>query len=299
MHNPLTKQEKLVIIDKNTERPLTGEYDDFFEDGIYICKQCNKELFSSTDKFDSGCGWPSFDDELNNSITRIPDVDGFRTEIICSNCKAHLGHVFEGENLTNKNTRHCVNSISIKFIPKGIEGNIETIYLGGGCFWCIEAIFQKVIGITELISGYSGGYIDNPSYKEVCNGDTGHAEIVRVVFDKTIISLDQILQIFFVVHDPTSLNKQGADVGTQYRSIILYTTLNQKEIIDSFISKQEELKEFENKIVTEVKPNIKFYKAEKYHQDYYKNNPSNSYCRIVIDPKVNKFYKGFGELAKN
>lgn len=299
MHNPLTKQEKSVIIDKNTEPPFSGEYDDFFEDGIYICKQCNQELFSSKDKFDAGCGWPSFDDDLNNSIKRVPDEDGSRIEIVCSNCNAHLGHVFEGERLTNKNTRHCVNSISIKFIPREIEGNTEALYLGGGCFWCIEAVFQKVIGITELASGYSGGSIDNPSYEEVCDGETGHAEVVKVVFDNTIISLDQILQVFFAVHDPTTLNRQGNDVGTQYRSIILYTTLNQREEINSYISKLEASKKYDDNIVTGVKPFVKFYKAEKYHQDYYKNNPNNSYCRIVIDPKVDKFIKEFSKLAKN
>jgi peptide methionine sulfoxide reductase msrA/msrB len=299
MHNPLAKQEKEIIINKKTEPPFSGEYDDFFVDGIYLCKNCSTPLFSSKDKFNSQCGWPSFDDELNNSIKRIPDADGHRTEIVCANCNAHLGHVFEGENLTDKNTRHCVNSLSLKFIPQDNENKQETIYLGGGCFWCIEAVFQKIKGVTEAISGYSGGFVNNPRYKEVCSGETGHAEVVKITFDKSTINLETLLEIFFEVHDPTSLNKQGADVGTQYRSIILYASLRHKEIIEEFIDDQNRSDKLKDKIVTEVEPLIKFFEAEDYHKDYYLNNPNNSYCAIVIEPKLKKFFKEFSGLAKN
>lgn len=170
------------------------------------------------------------------------------------------------------------------------------IYLGGGCFWCIEAVFHRTIGVISAISGYMGGARANPTYEQICTGATGHAEVVEVVFDEDQIDLEEILDIFFAIHDPTSLNQQGADRGTQYRSAIFYTSLEQLEIINKSI---EDISSFYDKpIVTEVLEAPAFYRAEEYHQDYYTNNPMQGYCHAVVRPKVEKFMKNFREFVK-
>jgi peptide-methionine (S)-S-oxide reductase len=176
--------------------------------------------------------------------------------------------------------------------------SLETIYLGGGCFWCIEAIFQRLNGVSYVESGYAGGYTKNPTYKEVCSGNTGHAEVVKVVYNPQEISLSDILEVFFSVHDPTTLNRQGNDVGTQYRSAIYYVNEHQKEIILSFMDMLKKEKIFDKPLTTEVKPINIFYKAENYHQNYYNDNPNQPYCRFVIFPKIEKFEKKFSEKNK-
>ncbi len=165
------------------------------------------------------------------------------------------------------------------------------IILGGGCFWCIEAVFRRVNGVKEAVSGYSGGNRENPTYEQVCSGATGHAEVVRVVYDDEVITLDEILDIFFAVHDPTTPNRQGADVGTQYRSIVFYENEDEKKAIENAIQKAQQ--NYQNKIVTEVAPKQTFYKAEEYHQNYYDLNPYQGYCQMVIQPKVQKFLTKF------
>ncbi len=165
------------------------------------------------------------------------------------------------------------------------------IILGGGCFWCIEAVFRRVNGVKEAVSGYSGGNRENPTYEQVCSGATGHAEVVRVVYDDEVITLDEILDIFFAVHDPTTPNRQGADVGTQYRSIVFYENEDEKKAIENAIQKAQQ--NYQNKIVTEVVPKQTFYKAEEYHQNYYDLNPYQGYCQMVIQPKVQKFLTKF------
>jgi len=163
---------------------------------------------------------------------------------------------------------------------------MKSIVLGGGCFWCIEAIYQRIEGVTNVISGYSGGNTLNPTYEEVCSGNTGHAEVVKLEYDPNLITLEKLLKVFFLIHDPTTLNKQGADVGSQYRSIILYQDNKEKEIIDTVI--EDMRSEFDDEIVTEVKKLEKFYSAEDYHINYYNNNPNAGYCRVVIKPKLEK-----------
>ena len=162
----LTPEEKHVIIDKGTERSFTGKYFDFFEKGLYTCKQCNAILYKSEFKFESHCGWPSFDDEIADAVKKVPDKDGRRTEIICNNCDGHLGHIFTGEGYTEKNLRHCVNSISMNFIP---ENKYELAVFASGCFWGTQYIFQDVKGVLGTQVGYTGGSVSDPSYKEVCN----------------------------------------------------------------------------------------------------------------------------------
>jgi peptide-methionine (S)-S-oxide reductase len=163
---------------------------------------------------------------------------------------------------------------------------METIVLGGGCFWCIEAVFQRIDGVIDVIPGYAGGTVDNPSYEDVSTGDTGHAEVVKVSFNPEVISLEKILKIFFLAHDPTSLNRQGNDVGTQYRSIILYTKENQKVIVDRVMVEIEG--EYDQPIVTEIEALENFYEAEEYHRHYYNKHPNAGYCRLVIQPKLEK-----------
>lgn len=176
--------------------------------------------------------------------------------------------------------------------------NIETVTLAGGCFWCLEAVYDEVKGVLSVDSGYANGHVPNPSYRAVCNGDTGHAEVVQIKFDPSVITFRDLLNIFFVIHDPTTLNRQGADMGTQYRSGIYYHTPEQKEIAQQTIRELEAQKVWDQPIVTEVEPLKDFYIAEDYHQEYFANNPYQPYCMAVVAPKVNKFRKHFLELWK-
>jgi methionine-S-sulfoxide reductase len=174
----------------------------------------------------------------------------------------------------------------------------DTITLGGGCYWCVEAVYEMLDGVVDVRSGYSGGKIENPSYEAVCTGKTGHAEVIQIAFDSTKTSIDEILKVFFTVHDPTTLNRQGADVGTQYRSVIFYHNDEQKRIATDIITALNGQKVYSSKIVTEVSPMTVFYLAEDYHQDYYERNSEQGYCRMVIQPKIEKFEKVFSDRIK-
>jgi peptide-methionine (S)-S-oxide reductase len=176
--------------------------------------------------------------------------------------------------------------------------NLETATLGAGCFWCTEAIFDRVEGVTNVASGFSGGHVKNPSYKEVVKGNTGHAEVVQITFDNTVISYPEILEIYWKTHDPTQLNRQGADVGTQYRSVIFYHNEKQREHAQALKNKLEELEIWKKPILTAIEEYSNFYKAEDYHKDYYENNPNQGYCQFVITPKIEKFEKVFKEYIK-
>lgn len=275
-YNPLTEQEKAVILYKGTERPFTGEFVENHDSGIYVCKQCNAPLYRSEDKFDSHCGWPSFDDEIKGAIIRTTDADGRRTEITCSNCGGHLGHVFLGEGFTAKNTRHCVNSISMKFIP-AMKTTNETAYFASGCFWGTEYHFMKAKGVIETTVGYMGGHTQNPTYKEVCTGLTGHAETTEVVFDTTLTDYDEMVKLFFETHDFEQVGGQGPDIGDQYRSVIFYTSDRQKQIAQKYISFLTN-KGF--KVATKLEPAPKFWAGEDYHQEYYDKKNGTPYCHI-------------------
>ncbi len=175
---------------------------------------------------------------------------------------------------------------------------LETVTLGGGCFWCLEAIYNELKGIIKVESGYSGGTIPNPTYEQVCTGTTGHAEVIQITYNPSIITLKEILQIFFTMHDPTTLNRQGNDVGTQYRSIIFYHNENQKQTAEQVIKEITQARIWNNPILTQIEPYNLFYKAEEYHQEYYKKNPTQSYCRIIIAPKIAKLRKQYFEKLK-
>jgi peptide-methionine (S)-S-oxide reductase len=179
------------------------------------------------------------------------------------------------------------------------ENSKEMATLGGGCFWCLEAVYKELRGVERVESGYAGGHVNNPSYYDVCSGKTGHAEVVQITYDPQEASFKEILQVFFTIHDPTTLNRQGADTGTQYRSVIFYHTPEQKEIAEQTIAELNAEKIFDNPIVTEVTPLPEFFVAEDYHQDYFERNPNQPYCMGVVAPKVAKFRKYFlGKLKK-
>ncbi len=270
----LTQEEKHVIIDKGTERPFSGKYYNNTEKGTYICRQCGAPLYRSEDKFDSGCGWPSFDDEIAGAVKRSPDSDGKRIEITCANCGAHLGHVFEGEGFTSKNTRHCVNSISMEFIPA-----TETAIFAGGCFWGVEHLMQQQKGVLGVESGYIGGKIKNPTYKEVCSGKTGHAEAVLITYNPKEVSYETLAKLFFEIHDPVQEDGQGPDIGNQYRSEVFYNSESQKETALKLI---KELREKGYDVKTKVTPASIFYPAEDYHQDYYEHKGTQPYCHSRV-----------------
>lgn len=177
-------------------------------------------------------------------------------------------------------------------------GQTEVATLGGGCFWCLEAVYDQLNGVLSVESGYSGGHVANPTYRQVCEGNTGHAEVVQITFDPSVVSFRELLEVFFTIHDPTTLNRQGADVGPQYRSVIFYHTPEQQRVAEEVIRELEAAKLWPNPIVTEVTPFEKFYVAEDYHQEYFARNPFQPYCQVVIAPKVAKFRKKYLDRLK-
>lgn len=299
--HPLTPEEEDIIVRKGTEMPGSGELLNEKRIGTFLCKRCRTALYRSTDKFDSHCGWPSFDDAIPGRVQWTTDADGHRTEITCATCGAHLGHVFVGEWMTEKNTRHCVNSLSMVFIPENMpvpDSQIATLW--GGCFRCIEAAFQNIQGVREVRSGYSGGTRPFPSYEQVGMGTTGYIEVIQIYFDPAVISYKQILEIFFSLHDPTSLNRQDNDQGEMYASVIFYHDSAQKKTAEDLIADLEAKKlRGPHPIVTQLRAFEKFRIAEDYHQNYYKNNPNQPYCQIIIDPKIQKLRKNRAHLLKD
>ena len=275
-YNELTPEEENVILYKATERPFTGKYLNNKEKGIYTCKRCDAELYRSSDKFESDCGWPSFDDEIDGAVRQIPDADGRRVEIVCAACGAHLGHVFKGEGFTAKNTRHCVNSISMNFVPEKTK-TTEVAYFASGCFWGTEYHFMKAPGVSATTVGYMGGHTTNPTYKEVCTGTTGHAETTEVIFDSNKTSYENLVKLFFETHDFTQVGGQGPDIGDQYRSVIFYTSPEQKAVAEKYF---KILTEKGYKVATKLQPADEFWKAEDYHQEYYDKKNGTPYCHI-------------------
>lgn len=286
----------------DTERAFTGSMWKSETKGTYYCAACGNKLFRSNQKFVSSCGWPSFFEQDNpKSIWfRADNSYGMqRVEALCNRCDSHLGHLFDdGPEPTGK--RYCMNAVSLDFVPDATDKAVQlkTIVLGGGCFWCVEAVYQNLEGVEKVVSGYAGGTVKNPSYEEVCTGKTGAAEVVEITYNPTLTNLDEIFQVFFTVHDPTTLNRQGADVGTQYRSVIFYKDDNEKKAAQSLIQTLNQENIFPSKIVTTLEPLDTFWPAENYHQNYYANNADKPYCQMVVRPKVEKFEKVFKDRIK-
>ncbi|MFV0418540.1 MAG: bifunctional methionine sulfoxide reductase B/A protein [Dysgonomonas sp.] len=275
-YNKLTQEEERVILHKGTEAPFKGEYVNNKRSGVYVCKRCDTPLYNSSDKFDSHCGWPSFDDEIKGAVKRIADADGMRTEIICANCGAHLGHVFLGEAFTPKNTRHCVNSISLKFIPEQNK-MIKKAYFASGCFWGTEYYFMKANGVKHTAVGFMGGHVEHPTYEQVCQKNTGHLETTEVEYDTSKTSYEDLVKLFFETHDFTQTNGQGPDIGPQYLSCIFYSDDAEKEVAEKYI---QILESKGYKVATMLKPVFIFWIAEDYHQQYYEHKGTKPYCHV-------------------
>lgn len=279
-YNDLSKEESAVINNKGTEAPFKGKYTNSTATGTYLCRKCGAALYHSSDKFKSDCGWPSFDEEIKGAVNRYPDADGMRTEIECASCGAHLGHVFTGEMLTSKNVRHCVNSISLDFVPAILPaGKYGTAIFAGGCFWGVEYFLQKAEGVVSVVSGFTGGSVKNPSYKEVSTGRTGHAEAVKVIYDPAKTTYEKLLKLFLEIHDPTEVGHQGPDYGDQYRSEIFYLNDQQKQVAERDL---DLLRSKGLKVATAVTKASDFYPAEDYHQDYYFKNGKLPYCHAYV-----------------
>lgn len=276
--NQLSDKESRVIINKGTERAFSGKYYKFKKDGTYLCKQCNAPLYKSSSKFDSGCGWPSFDDEIKGAVKRVKDADGRRVEIVCANCGGHLGHVFEGEGLTQKNIRHCVNSISLNFEEKKSDA-FKKAYFAGGCFWGVEYHFENLDGVVSVDSGYMGGDKKNPTYRDVLRGNSGHLEVVEIAYDPKKVTYESLAKLFFEIHDPTQADGQGPDIGSQYLSAVFVSNEDERKTIKKLT---DILRSKGLKIATKVENLKPFYKAEKYHQDYYERKGSQPYCHAYV-----------------
>jgi len=303
----LTPEQFRIARRAGTESPFCGTLLDNKKEGVYACVCCGLPLFASGSKFHSGSGWPSFFEPIaRENIAELEDRshDMVRTEIRCARCDAHLGHVFDdGPKPTG--LRYCLNSESLAFTGKedlkrladpaartGPERRATAVF-AGGCFWCVEAVFEEIDGVLDAVSGYAGGAPETANYEAVCGGDTGHAEAVQIVYDPAKVSYEDLLRIHFATHDPTTLNRQGADVGTQYRSAIFFADEKEKALAEAFLADLKEAKVFDKPIVTTLEPLRAFHAAEAYHQNYVCTNPNQSYVRAVALPKVKKVREKF------
>lgn len=276
----LTPIARRIICDKATEYPHVGVYNQVVSQGTYLCRRCGLALFRGESQFNSGCGWPSFDEEIDATVRRVADADGVREEIVCIRCNAHLGHVFVGEHITSKNLRHCVNSASIDFVSDSKVLDTEEVIVAGGCFWGVEHYLSKLPGVLKVESGYTGGHVLDPQYDQVCSGNTGHYEAVRVLYDPSITECYKVLKRFFEIHDPTQRNGQGPDLGQQYRSAIFYYNQEQFDEAEYLI---KILKNRGYNVVTELLEAQPFWPAEEYHQSYYAKHQKLPYCHQPVE----------------
>ncbi len=271
----LTPEILEIVQNKGTEIPGSGKYCVIKQDGSYLCRCCGLSLFSSETKFDSGTGWPSFDSSCSKNVMQVPDADQKRTEIVCARCYAHLGHIFKGENFTSKNERYCVNSLSLDLVKDHNVQDTQEAIFAGGCFWGVDYLLAKIPGVLKVEVGYIGGHVANPAYKMICQGDTGHLEASRIIFDPQKTNFEKIAKSFFEIHDPTQKNGQGPDIGPQYQSAIFYLDAQQR---DTALGLIEILKSKGLDVATQVLKATIFWPAEDYHQAYYETKETEPYC---------------------
>lgn len=326
----LTPAQFYILREKGTERAGTGALLKNPKEGVYTCAACKLPLFESKTKFDSGTGWPSYYQPIaKENVLEVSDdsLGMSRTEVMCARCGGHLGHVFDdGPQPTG--LRYCMNSESLGFtessqlaslaeevkpatqtaavaeekasmwlpmpandVPLAAAPGKAKAVFAGGCFWCTEAVFEELDGVLSVVSGYAGGDAKQANYRAVCTGTTGHAESIEITYDPSKITYGALLRVFFTTHDPTSLNRQGADEGTQYRSAIFYQDDAEKERAAAYIAQLNASGKFDQPIVTSLEKLDAFYEAEEYHQDYVKHNPDKPYIVYNALPKVKKLHK--------
>ena len=320
----LTPAQYRITRGKDTERAFCGGLLHNKKPGMYVCVCCNLPLFESAAKFESGTGWPSFFQPAaaeNIREERDESHGTIRTEILCRRCGAHLGHVFDdGPRPTG--LRFCLNSEALRFVAadqlktigespeKSAASNAPRVgapakdvraeaVFAGGCFWCVEAVFRQLAGVLEVTSGYAGGDAASANYETVSTGRTGHAESVKIVYDPRKISYETLLRVHFATHDPTTLNRQGNDFGTQYRSAVFYADEGQRQIAEAMIADLTDAKTFKGPIVTTLEPLTAFYPAEAKHQNYVACHLGQPYVRTVAMPKVAKVRAKFKDLLKS
>ncbi len=291
----LTPEQFRIARQKGTERAFTGAHCSVFEPALYGCVCCGNWLFDSREKFESGTGWPSFTQPVTENAIKYEMDFSYgmrRVEVMCNVCDAHLGHIFPDGPMPS-GLRYCINSASLKKVS---TTGLRTATFAGGCFWCTEAIFSGLRGVENVISGYCGGTPETATYEQVSSGTTGHAEAVQAVFNQDVISYEDLLRLHMLTHDPTTLNRQGADRGPQYRSAVFYHDEQQKAAAEKVIAELDA--HFDDPIVTELAPFEAFYRAEDYHQEFYRRNPANRYCLAVITPKLQKLREKHSDKLK-
>ncbi|MFN8279263.1 MAG: bifunctional methionine sulfoxide reductase B/A protein [Saprospiraceae bacterium] len=288
----LTPEQYYITREQGTERPFSSPLYDNHDHGVFFCVCCNNPLFSSETKFNSGTGWPSFFMHYSSKSVDISKDDSHgmsRDELTCQRCGAHLGHIFDdGPRPTG--LRYCIDGIALRFAPVSAptQASLKKATFAGGCFWCEEATFEEIKGIEEVISGYSGGKTENPTYEEVGTGMTGHAESFEVSYNPTLITYADLVKIFVASIDPTQVNGQGPDHGSQYRSIIFYRNDEERKIATNYIDSLNQSGTYKRPLSVEIVRFSKFWPAENYHQNYVRNHPENPYVQHESIPRLKR-----------